>query len=506
MASEMLFMRPGVALLRHLRLPGKLLWLGAVWLLSLATLSILLWWGAAPTTLAWVLALGVVCMVYGLLALYLNLSQGLGELARALQRTSEGNLCVQASLRGRDELADLARLQERMVLTLSAMVADIRSNAALVAQAGQHLAVDNRSMAERTEQQAANLEQSAASVEQLSATVQSNAQTARAADQRASQVIHAADDGAQAMERAVLSVQDIQQGARRMQEIIGVIDGIAFQTNILALNAAVEAARAGEQGRGFAVVAAEVRTLAGRSGQAAREIRTLISTSVEQVEASACLIRSAGEGIGAMASGIRSMAANLSQISTSGAEQSTGLQEITAAVHQLDHITQHNAQMVEQAVEQAVALEGRANTLARTVATFKLQQGTADEALILVERATALRRNMGSREQFLRTLSDVRQPYHDRDMYVFALDASGTYRAFGGNPAKVGSRVQDIPGVAGEQLLQDIVAQAERAPGWVEYDISHPVSGGVQTKMSFVQSVDGLYLGCGVYKRLAASA
>ena len=244
----------------------------------------------------------------------------------------------------------------------------------------------------------------------------------------------------------------------------------------------------------------------GRSGQAAREIRTLISTSVEQVEASACLIRSAGEGIGAMASGIRSMAANLSQISTSGAEQSTGLQEITAAVHQLDQITQHNAQMVEQAVEQAVALEGRANTLARTVATFKLQQGTADEALILVERATALRRNMGSREQFLRTLSDVRQPYHDRDMYVFALDASGTYRAFGGNPAKVGSRVQDIPGVAGEQLLQDIVAQAERAPGWVEYDISHPVSGAVQTKMSYVQNVDGLYLGCGVYKGLAVSA
>ena len=506
MASEMLLMRPGVALLRHMRLPGKLLWLGAVWLLSLAAFSILLWRGAAPTTLACTLALGMACMVYGMLALYLNLSHGLDELARALQRTSEGNLCVQASLQGRDELADLARLQERMVLTLSAMVADIRSNTALVAQAGRQLAVDNRSMADRTEHQAANLEQTAASVEQLSATVHSNAQTAHLADQRANQVIHAADAGAQAMERAVQSVQGIQQGARRMQEIIGVIDGIAFQTNILALNAAVEAARAGEQGRGFAVVAAEVRMLAGRSGQAAREIRTLIGASVEQVDASSGLIRSAGESIGAMASGIRSMADNLSQLSTSGAQQSTGLQEITTAVRQLDEITQHNAQMVEQAVAQAVALKDRASKLARAVGTFRLQQGTADEALLLVERATAMRSTMGSREQFLSTLNDVYQPYHDRDMYVFALDASGTYRAFGGNPAKVGTRVQEIPGVAGEQLLQDIMAQAAHAPGWVEYDISHPVSGVVQTKMSYVQSVDGLYLGCGVYKSLAARA
>ena len=443
--------------------------------------------------------------VYLLAALYASLSSDLGALAHAMDQTARGNLGVHVQLRGRDELAELAQLLDRMVRTLSGMVANIRSNAALVAHAGQSIAQDSRALAERTEQQAASLEQTAASVEQLSSTVQNNAQTIQAADQQASKVSQAAEQGTQAMARAVQSVEAIQQGARRMNEIIGVIDGIAFQTNILALNAAVEAARAGEQGRGFAVVASEVRTLAGRSGEAAREIRALIGASVQQVESSAGLIRSAGEGISSMASGIRSVASTMSAIATSGAEQSTGLQEITTAVRQLDQITQHNAQMVEHAVQQANALEGRASTLSSAVESFRLQQGTADEAVALVQRAVAMRAGT-SRDQFLRTITDKSQPFHDRDMYVFALDRAGTYLAFGGNPAKVGTRVQDIPGIAGDQLVNDIVAQAQRGPGWVEYDINNPATGTVQTKMSFVRMVDDVYLGCGVYKNLAARA
>lgn len=136
------------------------------------------------------------------------------------------------------------------------------------------------------------------------------------------------------------------------------------------------------------------------------------------------------------------------------------------------------------------------------MASFRLQQGTAEEAVALVSQAAQLHRRLGG-EQFLRTLTDPAQPYHDRDMYVFALDAAGTYRAFGGNPAKVGTRVQDIPGVAGDRLLSAIIAQAEREPGWVEYDIQNPTTGTVQTKMSFVCRLDDLYVGCGVYKTLA---
>ncbi|MCB1978276.1 MAG: methyl-accepting chemotaxis protein [Burkholderiaceae bacterium] len=494
-------LQPGQWVLARLRVSVQMALIGALAIAAMLVFPVLSEAGVSgPVQWTAVGALALL-LIYLLAVVSQGLSVDMACLARAMEQTTGGDLRARTAKPGSAEMARLARLLDGMVVTLSAMVADVRSNSALVSHAGEVLVTANRALADRTEQQAASLEQTAASVEELSGTVQNNAETAKGADARASQVSQAAEQGAQAMARAVESVEAIQQGARRMNEIIGVIDGIAFQTNILALNAAVEAARAGEQGRGFAVVASEVRTLAGRSGEAAREIRQLIGASVQQVESSAGLIRTAGQSIAGMASGIRSVALTMSEIATTGAEQSTGLAEITTAVQQLDQITQQNAQMVEQAVAQSMALGERASTLAKAVSRFQLQQGTAEEARALVEGAVAMGRGL-SREQFLRTLTDKNQPWHDRDMYVFALDREGRYLAFGGNSAKVGTRVQDVPGVDGDRLTADIVAQAETAPGWVEYDYVNPTSGKVQTKMSYVCMVGDLYVGCGVYKAL----
>ena len=486
---------PGAWLMRRLTLAPKLTMLVLVKLAAFGALEFL-----GPVSGAVVLLV----LLYLTLAFYVSFMSDLRRVMRFMAQTAHGNLRDRLEVRGRDEIAEMASAMQGMVGSLSAMVASIRSNSALVAHAGQSLAAGNRELSDRTEQQAANLEQTSASVQELAGTVQQTAQTTQQASGQAMRVRDEADRGAQGMAQAVQSVEAIQSSAQRMNEIIGVIDGLAFQTNILALNAAVEAARAGEAGRGFAVVAAEVRSLAQRSAESAKEIRQLIGASSSQVATSVAQIRSAGGSIGEIVSGIRGVADTMSHISVSSAEQSTSLSEITAAVRQLDEITQRNAAMVERAVEQAVKLEQRASTLAQAVEAFRLQQGTADEALALVQRAIAFRQQSG-RDGFLRGLTDPARGFHDRDMYVFALDRDGRYVAFGGNPAKVGTRVQDIPGIDGQGLLEAIVTQAEHAPGWVEYDITNPATGAVQTKMSYVQQVDDVYVGCGVYKNLVAA-
>ena len=370
--SESLFLRPGMWLLRRCRLGAKVALLACGWLASLVLLATLGLQGAAPAVLWTAAGLCAAAAGYALAALYASAASDLAVLAQAMEKTTQGDLCVQVPVRGQDEFSDLALLLDRMVIALSGMVANIRSNAALVAHAGQGLAQDNRALAERTEQQAANLEQTAASVEQLSGTVEHNAQTARAADGRASQVSRAADEGVQAMARAVQSVEAIQQGARRMNEIIGVIDGIAFQTNILALNAAVEAARAGEQGRGFAVVASEVRSLAGRSADAAKEIKSLISDSVEKVEVGTTQVAQAGSTMEEIVVGIQRVAHIVGEIANASREQSSGIAQINQSVTQLDGVTQQNAALVEETSATSSALQEQAQHLAHLAASFKL--------------------------------------------------------------------------------------------------------------------------------------
>lgn len=501
-------LRPGIRVLRRIPFAAKF---SIIAILSTMPVAALMWrffgMGGSKSAQNVVDALGMldlIALFYFLAALHVSVGEDLRHVVRAMDQMVKGDLRLSLVPNGADELGHLVSSVVTVGRTVSSMVANVRSNAAFVSHAGKGLARGNRELSDRTEQQAANLEETAASVEELSSTVHDNASTAGIANGQASKVRDVADKGAAIMAQAVESVEAIQASAKRMDEIVGVIDGLAFQTNILALNAAVEAARAGESGRGFAVVASEVRSLAKRSAESSKEIRLLIGTSSSQVASSVQKIRLAGAAIGQIVSGIREVASSMSQISTSSAEQSANLSEITSAVRQLDEITQRNALMVEHAVTQAVNMEGRASTLVESVALFKLQQGSAEEAVELVQRAIAYRQRT-SRDTFVRDVTDPAKGFHDRDMYVFVLDGYGTYLAFGGNPGKVGTRVQDIASIDGDGLLQSIVNQADLEPGWVEYDIANPTTGKVQTKMSFVQRVDDLYVGCGVYKNLVVS-
>jgi len=447
-------------------------------------------------------ALASVLLVYLILSFNLSFLTDLHQVLRFMEETASGNLRHKVLIQGVDELADMSKIVGVMVNNFAFMVASARNGSALVAHAGDVLVQSSNSLSDRTEQQAANLEETSASVHELASTVQDNANAAQESDRAAQGVRATAEQGADGMNQAIQSIEAIEASTRRMDEIVGVIDGLAFQTNILALNAAVEAARAGESGRGFAVVATEVRSLAQRSAASAKEIRQLISTSTAQVATGVQQIRVAAKNITAIADGVRGVAGNMSLISTSSTEQSASLSEITTAIRQLDQITQHNASMVEQAVNQAMALQSRANMLADAVSVFKLQQGSADEARQLVDRALELRRSNGSRDSFVREVTAQHSGLFDRDMYVFVLDRSGQYLAFAGNQAKVGTRVQDVVGIDGNALMNSIISQAEFGPGWVEYEVTNPTSGQVQTKMSYVLKVDDVYMGCGVYKNL----
>ncbi len=403
------FLSPGLWLMRRLRLAGKLalllVFLAAPTVMVLGQYLLSASAQEGVPALVWISGICIMVALYLLFSFIHSMSRDLAQVTQALGQLVRGDLRVNLTIEGQDELAELASSTLQIGTTVSSMVANVRSNAAFVTYSGKSLAASNRELAGRTEQQAANLEQTAASVEELSSTVQDTAQTAGHSSSQAAGVRDVADHGAQTMAEAVASVEAIQTSAKRMDEIVSVIDGLAFQTNILALNAAVEAARAGESGRGFAVVASEVRSLAQRSAESAKEIRLLIGESSAQVSASVQKIRAAGGDITRIVSGIRDVAANMAQISTSSAEQSAGLSEITQAVRQLDEITQRNAQMVEHAVHQSSNLEDRASTLVESVALFQLQQGSPEEAIALVERAVAHRRRSGSRDSFLRDLT-----------------------------------------------------------------------------------------------------
>ena len=293
-----------------------------------------------------------------------------GEVSRAV---AQGDLTQAIRIDGDDEIARLLRDLAQMKQRLSDVVAGVRSNAESVASASAQIAQGNSDLSSRTEEQASSLEQTAASMDQLGATVRHNADNARQADELARGASAIAVRGGGMVDEVVSTMKSIHDGSRQIADIIGVIDGIAFQTNILALNAAVEAARAGEQGRGFAVVAGEVRALAQRSAEAAKQIKSLIGESVARVEQGSTLVDEAGQTMREIVGSIRRVTEIVTEISNASSEQSAGVAQVGAAVGQMDQATQQNAALVEQSAAAAESLKHQADQLVRAVASFKLQ-------------------------------------------------------------------------------------------------------------------------------------
>lgn len=292
------------------------------------------------------------------------------------ERVRDGDLTVAVRDRARDEFSPLLQALGAMQAALTSVVGTVRQNADAVATASVQIAQGNQDLSSRTEEQASALQQTAASMEQLGSTVRQNAQNARHGNALAIEASSVANLGGEVMRDVVDTMKGINESSRKIADIISVIDGIAFQTNILALNAAVEAARAGEQGRGFAVVASEVRSLAQRSASAAKEIKTLIDTSVAQVEHGSSLVDRAGNTMGEVVSAIQKVTAIMREISLASDEQSGGVGQVGEAVTQMDQATQQNAALVEESAAAADSLKLQAAQLVQVVAVFKL--GGAD--------------------------------------------------------------------------------------------------------------------------------
>jgi methyl-accepting chemotaxis protein len=301
-----------------------------------------------------------------------SITRPLGEALAQARAVSNGDLTQRLQSTGRDEVAELHRAMDAMRAKLADLVRQVRQGVDSVSTASQEIARGNTDLSQRTEQAASSLQTTASSIEELTSTVRQTADSARTANQLASSASTVAQRGGEVVSQVVTTMNEINASSKKIADIIGTIDGIAFQTNILALNAAVEAARAGEQGRGFAVVAGEVRSLAQRSAEAAREIKSLIGASVDKVESGSRLVTDAGSTMTEIVASVRRVTDIIGEISAAAAEQSSGIGQVNQAINQLDQATQQNAALVEQSAAAAESLKDQSRQLGAVVADFRI--------------------------------------------------------------------------------------------------------------------------------------
>jgi len=448
--------------------------------------------------------LGAGALGYLALCFYRSFRHSLGTLLDSLDALAAGRLSRCIPAQGSDELAQVGRGVETLGERLSAMVSEIRSSAVRVGQAGQQLADEGAALSLRTESQAANLRGSILTINQLSGAVAVNAEAAVALDGLVATLGRRTGDGSQAMQQTIESIATLQHTARRVAEINGVIDDIAFQTNLLALNASVEAARAGESGQGFAVVAAEVRQLAQRCAASAGEIRELIDGTTEQVGQCSRRAQEVDAALQALVGGVAEVSGRLRQISSASVEQSQGLESVARSVGSLDDITRQNAAAVERSSEASQSLVTQAQALRQSVSAIHLRQGSADEAHQLVERALQRVTELGW-EPACREFNDPNGPFVDRDMYLFVVDRQARYLVFSAKPEWVGRTIHECSQASAasiEHFLTQAWATSDKGEGWIEYQVQRADTGEPAAKTAYIARLDEeAFIGCGVYRQ-----
>ncbi len=314
-----------------------------------------------------------------------SITRPLAQAVDVAQRVAAGDLTSAIEVKTKDETGMLLRALKDMNESLKKIVGEVRSGAEAIGSGTKQIASGNADLSQRTEEQASSLEETASSMEELTSTVKQNAENAKQANQLAVSASEVAVKGGSVVSEVVGTMSSINDSSKKIVDIISVIDGIAFQTNILALNAAVEAARAGEQGRGFAVVASEVRSLAQRSAAAAKEIKGLIGDSVDKVGAGTKLVDEAGKTMQEIVASVKRVTDIMSEITAASQEQSSGIEQVNQAITQMDEVTQQNAALVEEAAAAAESLEEQAQNLEATVAVFKLGQDTMDTPALMAK-------------------------------------------------------------------------------------------------------------------------
>ncbi|MBS1187495.1 MAG: putative Methyl-accepting chemotaxis protein [Burkholderiaceae bacterium] len=461
----------------------------------------------ARTLRNWFMLGGLLAVVALAVLLYLlvrNLvSRPLGHAVTAASEIAKGDLTVRLESDRSDEIGQLANAMNSISQGLANVVWNVRRGTDTIASASSEIASGNQDLSSRTEQQASSLEETASSMEELTSTVRQNADNAMQANQLAVTASDVAARGGNVVSQVVETMHDIDASSKKIADIINVIDGIAFQTNILALNAAVEAARAGEQGRGFAVVATEVRALAQRSAAAAREIKDLIDDSVGKVEAGSRLVEHAGATMQEVVASIRQVHDIMAEITAASREQSDGIEQVNQAITQMDQVTQQNAALVEQAAAAAEALQNQSADLVKQVNIFKLKStatGTRDEAAALVKKAIEQLREQG-RDATFSEISNPLGQFTDRDLYVVVYDLNGKNLAHGANPKLIGQNLIDSKDGDGKPYVRErIDIIRNHGKGWQDYSFLNPISKNMEPKSMYLEQHEDLIVGCGIYK------